>query len=72
MLGTVLLAAAFVGVLVAVSYPVAAAVAVAVAAVAGVAGRWGGRALRRRVARRRREGRARTVCVPTTDVCVEA
>jgi len=62
--GTLFMAAVIMGVLFAVSNPVATALAGALALVASAT-------VRRRCAVRRREGRAREVCVPKTGVCVE-
>lgn len=72
LLGTAVLAAAFVAAVVVASYPVAAATVVGAAAVTAVATRPVVRMGRESVARRRSEGRSREVCVPATDVCVEA
>lgn len=65
---SVVVAALGVGLLLAVAHPVPALVA----GVLVLASRRSVRAVRRRLAARRRAGRRRRVCVPATDVCVEA
>jgi hypothetical protein len=68
LLGTVVLVAAIVGGMLAVSYPMAALAVLALA----LAGRPIVRAVRERLRERRREGRTRSVCVPAIGVCLEA
>jgi hypothetical protein len=68
LLGTALAAAAFLAAVLAVTHPAATAAAL----LAAVAARTAVRRLDRFRQTRRRDGRNRRVCVPTTDVCVEA